>query len=69
MTTATHEARISSLETRMTATEENVTALTDTVYKMHRRVVGLEINMSSLMDHFGLPKASQAEVDAILEAG
>jgi uncharacterized coiled-coil protein SlyX len=54
MSVATHEVRITTLETRMSTVEENLKALTNTTCTMHRRITKVELNIDKLMEHFGV---------------
>jgi uncharacterized coiled-coil protein SlyX len=67
MSVATHEVRITTLETRMSTVEENLEALTNTTYTMHRRITKVELNIDKLMEHFGVASATDTDVDEALD--
>lgn len=66
---STHEARIHGLEARVAKAEEDAVAIAVTDYNRDRRLVRVEITLDKLADHFGIDRASDAEVEERLDAG
>jgi hypothetical protein len=67
MTAPKIEHRVGALARRVTRVEEDLEAVTDTVYAIHRRVTRVELGVAALLDHFGLARPSDADVDAALD--
>ena len=67
MSIATHERRITRLETRMDNAEEDINAHDNTAYETRRDVAGLRIDMKLLLAQFGLPSATAEQIDDALE--
>lgn len=61
---ATIVARLDALENRVRDIEGGYG---ETLYRQHRKIIGLELNMGRLMDHFGLPRATDIEIDTVLD--
>ena len=60
----TTEARVTALEDRVTTIENSYG---DKIYKMDRRLIGVEITVSRLAKHFGVTTATGDDIDAVME--
>lgn len=60
----TLERRIAALEARLADVEGGYG---ESIYKIHRRTIGTDINVSKIMNHLGIPPATDEEIDDALE--
>lgn len=61
------EQRLRTLESRTGRLEENHEALDTTVYTLHRRVTKVELIVTAIATHLGLPLPTDADIDAALD--
>lgn len=61
---ASLEQRIRALESRLAEVEGGYG---DTLYRVRRDTVAMRIDVGRLLDQAGLPQASAAEIDAVLD--
>lgn len=61
---ASLEQRIRALESRLAEVEGGYG---DTLYRVRRETVATRIDLGRLLEQAGLPRASEAEIDAVLD--
>ncbi|MGH3932547.1 MAG: hypothetical protein ACRDTF_21520 [Pseudonocardiaceae bacterium] len=60
----TLEQRIRTLEARLAEIEGGYG---DTIYRLHRDVVGVKIGQSRILDHLGIPTVTDDDIDHALD--
>lgn len=53
---------------RQTAHKDVEGGYGDTIYTLHRDVVGVKIGQARMLDHLGIPKVSAKDIDDALDA-
>jgi hypothetical protein len=57
-------ARVAALEARMSDIEG---PYADTMYRTHRKIMGVQITLRRLAEQAGVPVATDEEIDAVLD--
>jgi hypothetical protein len=65
-------ASLQTLERRLLALESRVSEIEggygETIYKLHRKVVKLDLGQDRILGHLGLEPVTEDEIDARIEA-
>lgn len=61
------EHRIAAQGRRITRAEEDIAGMIDTTYAVHRRVLKVELIVTAIAAHLGVPLPTDADVDAALD--
>ncbi|WP_157249876.1 hypothetical protein [Nonomuraea typhae] len=60
--------RLKAIESRLSALEEERDANNETLYQLRRSTVRTELGVNRILEHLGLEKVTDAEVDEELDA-
>lgn len=65
-------ASLHTLEQRLRTVEAPLAEIEggygDTIYKLHRDVVGVKLGQAKLLTHLGIPEVTAEEIDSALDA-
>jgi hypothetical protein len=63
-----HERRITAFESRSDKIEEVLASHSESIYQLRRGLIENNLGMCLILDHFGLPRITQHQVDEVLDA-
>ena len=63
-----HEHRITALESRTDKINEVLASHSESIYRLRRESIENRLGIRALLDHAGLPRVNQDQVDEVLDA-
>ena len=63
-----HERRITTLEGDVKDIKENLASHSESIYLLRRDSIENRLGIRVILEHFGLPRITQEQVDEVLDA-